>query len=114
MIAVHARPVVRHGPRFGSLQGIDTVFCSDLDDRGFDWVAEKIRARAGKGPVYLSVDIDVADPAFAPGTGTPEVSECVGGDEDGVRQDRLQMVPNIGSGKRPVLRCLGHHTIGAQ
>lgn len=27
----------------------------------------------GTGPVYLSLDIDVADPAFAPGTGTPEV-----------------------------------------
>jgi agmatinase len=27
---------------------------------------------AGDGPVYLSVDVDVLDPAFAPGTGTPE------------------------------------------
>ena len=50
-----------------------TIFCSELDDNGFDWVAEKIRGRVGTGPVYLSLDIDVADPAFAPGTGTPEV-----------------------------------------
>lgn len=50
-----------------------TVFCSELDDHGFDWVADKIRNRVGTGPVYLSLDIDVADPAFAPGTGTPEV-----------------------------------------
>lgn len=50
-----------------------TVFCSELDDHGFDWVADKIKSRVGTGPVYLSLDIDVADPAFAPGTGTPEV-----------------------------------------
>lgn len=54
-------------------QGMKTIFCSELDDNGFDWVADKIRNRVGTGPVYLSLDIDVADPAFAPGTGTPEV-----------------------------------------
>jgi agmatinase len=35
---------------------------------------ERVRARIGDGPVYLSFDIDVLDPAFAPGTGTPEVA----------------------------------------
>ena len=35
---------------------------------------ERARARAGDGPVYMSFDIDVLDPAFAPGTGTPEVA----------------------------------------
>lgn len=54
-------------------QGMKTVFCSELDDNGFEWVANKIRGRVGTAPVYLSLDIDVADPAFAPGTGTPEV-----------------------------------------
>ena len=34
---------------------------------------EVVRARAGTGPVYLSFDIDGLDPAFAPGTGTPEI-----------------------------------------
>ncbi|CAM9653905.1 unnamed protein product, partial [Scytosiphon promiscuus] len=53
--------------------GMKTIFCSELDDHGFDWVADKIKSRVGTGPVYLSLDIDVADPAFAPGTGTPEV-----------------------------------------
>ena len=33
-----------------------------------------VRARIGDGPAYLSFDIDVLDPAFAPGTGTPEVA----------------------------------------
>jgi agmatinase len=35
---------------------------------------ERVRARIGDRPVYLSFDIDVLDPAFAPGTGTPEVA----------------------------------------
>jgi arginase family enzyme len=29
--------------------------------------------KLGKGPVYITLDIDVVDPAFAPGTGTPQV-----------------------------------------
>ena len=45
----------------------------DLDRLGVDEVAGRVRARAGDAPVYLSVDIDVLDPAFAPGTGTPEM-----------------------------------------
>ena len=36
--------------------------------------AERVRARVGSGPVVLGFDIDVLDPAFAPGTGTPEVA----------------------------------------
>lgn len=35
---------------------------------------ELVRRRIGDGPVYMSFDIDVLDPAFAPGTGTPEVA----------------------------------------
>ena len=45
------------------------------DDYEFDGVAsivERMRARLHGGPVYVSVDIDVLDPAHAPGTGTPE------------------------------------------
>jgi agmatinase len=33
-----------------------------------------VRERVGDGPAYLSFDIDVLDPAFAPGTGTPEIA----------------------------------------
>jgi agmatinase len=36
-------------------------------------VAARIEATVGDAPVYLSFDIDVLDPAFAPGTGTPEI-----------------------------------------
>jgi guanidinobutyrase len=34
---------------------------------------EEVRAQLGPGPAYLSFDIDGVDPAFAPGTGTPEI-----------------------------------------
>jgi agmatinase len=46
----------------------------DVDAIGLDRIVEGIVAavRAADRPVYLSVDIDVLDPAFAPGTGTPE------------------------------------------
>jgi arginase family enzyme len=36
-------------------------------------VLEEVRQRIGDRPVYVTLDIDVVDPAFAPGTGTPEV-----------------------------------------
>jgi agmatinase len=45
---------------------------TELDGLGVSGVAERIRARVGDRPVYVSIDIDVLDPAFAPGTGTPE------------------------------------------
>jgi len=41
---------------------------------GVQHVVERIRERIGDHPVYLSVDIDVLDPAHAPGTGTPEIA----------------------------------------
>ena len=43
-----------------------------LDGAGLRPVLEAIRQRLGQRPVYLTLDIDVLDPAFAPGTGTPE------------------------------------------
>jgi agmatinase len=43
-----------------------------IDDRGAGAIAAEIREVVGAAPVYLSLDIDVLDPAFAPGTGTPE------------------------------------------
>ena len=42
------------------------------DGAGLDTVVQAIRARMGQQPCYLTLDIDCLDPAFAPGTGTPE------------------------------------------
>jgi agmatinase len=52
--------------------GFEIVTATDLDDEGARPIADRIRARAGDAPAYVSIDIDVLDPAFAPGTGTPE------------------------------------------
>jgi agmatinase len=52
--------------------GFAVVGSVEMDDLGARGVIERIRARVQDRPVYLSVDIDVLDPAFAPGTGTPE------------------------------------------
>jgi agmatinase len=53
-------------------QGITSLFAHDVMHRGIGAVVEDALAAVGDGPVYLSVDVDVLDPAFAPGTGTPE------------------------------------------
>ncbi|TRM59893.1 hypothetical protein BD626DRAFT_506782 [Schizophyllum amplum] len=52
--------------------GFQVISAEDLDDYGLETVVSTIRSRVGDGPVYLSLDIDVIDPAFAPATGTPE------------------------------------------
>lgn len=52
--------------------GFQVVSSAEMDDLGARGVCERIRDRIGDRPVYVSVDIDVLDPAFAPGTGTPE------------------------------------------
>ncbi|GAB97329.1 agmatinase [Kineosphaera limosa] len=52
--------------------GFQVVGSHQLDDMGAAGVAERIRARMGDRPIYVSIDIDVLDPAAAPGTGTPE------------------------------------------
>ena len=43
-----------------------------IDERGAAAIAAEVLQRVGSAAVYLSLDIDVLDPAFAPGTGTPE------------------------------------------
>jgi guanidinobutyrase / D-arginase len=52
--------------------GFEIVTAMDVLDEGRRAIADRIRGRLGDAPVYVSIDIDVLDPAFAPGTGTPE------------------------------------------
>ncbi len=52
--------------------GFTTVHCADIERHGVAAAIERMRERLGDAPVYVSVDIDVLDPAHAPGTGTPE------------------------------------------
>jgi agmatinase len=52
--------------------GFSVVSAPFFELEGVRAVVERLRSRVGDRPVYVSVDVDVLDPAFAPGTGTPE------------------------------------------
>jgi len=67
------------GPLYGEADltqdselGFQVITAPELEDLGVTGMIERIRQRVGSRPVYVSVDIDVLDPAHAPGTGTPE------------------------------------------
>jgi agmatinase len=61
-------------------RGITSLFMHDVRDRGIrDIVAQAVEV-VGPGPTYLTVDVDVLDPAFIPGTGTPEPGGMTAGD----------------------------------
>jgi agmatinase len=53
-------------------RGITSLFMHDVRELGIREVVGRALGVVGGGPVFMSVDIDVLDPAFAPGTGTPE------------------------------------------
>jgi len=52
--------------------GITSLFMHDVRDLGIREVVQRAIAAVGTGPTYLTVDVDVLDPGFVPGTGTPE------------------------------------------
>jgi agmatinase len=53
--------------------GFQIIRCSDLDVIGIPAAIQRVKDRLGDTPVYVSIDIDVLDPSYAPGTGTPEM-----------------------------------------
>ncbi|BEV16262.1 agmatinase [Herbaspirillum sp. DW155] len=59
--------------QWGVDQGFRLVQAEQCWHRSLTPLMEEVRAQMGSGPVYLSFDIDGIDPAWAPGTGTPEV-----------------------------------------
>jgi len=54
--------------------GFRVISCVDFDELGVPAIIERLREQIGDRPAYLSIDIDVLDPAFAPATGTPETA----------------------------------------
>lgn len=54
--------------------GFEVVLGDELRAMAPEAYGRRVRARVGDAPAYFSFDIDVLDPAFAPGTGTPEVA----------------------------------------
>ncbi|TDD96829.1 agmatinase [Actinomadura rubrisoli] len=75
----HSTHVGIRGPLYSRLDldeseklGFTAVHARDFARQPLDDIIGRVRARLGDRPVYVSVDIDVLDPAHAPGTGTPE------------------------------------------
>jgi guanidinopropionase len=57
---------------FSYESGMTVLHIEDVDRIGIDAVVKKAREVVGDGPTYISFDVDGLDPAFTPGTGTPE------------------------------------------
>jgi agmatinase len=76
--------------------GFEIIRSEEFLDRSVDDIAEQVRRRLGGGPVYVSIDVDVLDPAFAPGTGTPEVAGITTREMFGVLR-RLRGVNIVGA-----------------
>lgn len=73
MIGIRGSAYDREDRDFASAVGIRVIPVEELHARGASDVMAEARGRAGSAPTYVSYDIDFVDPAFAPGTGTPEV-----------------------------------------
>lgn len=74
MVQVGLRsPVGREVHDWTLARGVKMITAQDVHEVGPNAIADQIRQVIGEAPVYLSFDIDVLDPAFAPGTGTPEI-----------------------------------------
>ena len=58
---------------FSYESGMTVIHAEDFHRTGVDAVIAKTREVIGSGPVYVSLDVDGIDPAYAPGTGTPEI-----------------------------------------
>ncbi|MGI8921382.1 MAG: agmatinase [Solirubrobacteraceae bacterium] len=61
-------------------RGITSFFMHDVRQRGVAEVVRETISIVGNEPTFLSVDVDVLDPAYAPGTGTPEPGGMTAGD----------------------------------
>ena len=58
---------------FALLNGMRIIFIEELMDKGTDFAIQEARRVVGMGKTYISFDVDGIDPAYVPGTGTPEV-----------------------------------------
>ena len=61
-------------------RGVTSIFMHDIRELGITEVVARAKHVVQDGPVFMTVDVDVLDPAFAPGTGTPEPGGMTPGD----------------------------------
>jgi agmatinase len=102
-------------------QGVTSFFMHDVRDLGLGAVIARTIEHVGEGPVFVTVDIDVLDPAFAPGTGTPEPGgltslellgtvRAVGEQLEVVGADLVEIIP-AGVGSADVTALVGDRII---
>jgi len=72
-IGIRGAQTTTEGWDYSKDSGIRVVFMHELEEIGIGAVVEEARSTVGDGPTYISFDVDGLDPAYAPGTGTPEV-----------------------------------------
>lgn len=72
-IGIRGTQNISEGWDYSESTGMRVAFCDEVHERGPAALAEEARALVGDMPVYLTFDIDSLDPAYAPGTGTPEI-----------------------------------------
>lgn len=72
-IGIRGTAYDREDRDFAAANGIRIIPVEELHERGIPDVMAEAREILGEGPAYLTYDIDFVDPAFAPGTGTPEI-----------------------------------------
>ena len=78
-IGIRGAQNVSEGWDYSHESGMRVMFIEEVRERGIPAIVEEARSVLGDGPVYLTFDIDSIDPAFAPGTGTPEIAGLTSG-----------------------------------
>jgi guanidinopropionase len=72
-IGIRGAQNTQEGWDYSLESGMRLVFIEEFVEMGIEGVVNEVRRVVGEGPTYLSFDVDALDPAFTPGTGTPEV-----------------------------------------
>ncbi len=72
-IQIGIRGAAKYIWEFSEMSGMTVIEAADITEAAIPDIVRTAREVIGDGPTYLSFDIDSLDPAFAPGTGTPEV-----------------------------------------
>ena len=72
-IGIRGAQITTEGWDFSRDSGIRVLFMHEIEEMGVGAVIEEARRTVGDGPIYITFDVDGLDPAYAPGTGTPEV-----------------------------------------
>lgn len=72
-VQIGIRGSVEMSGEFSYESGMTVIHAEDIELEGIEAIIEKAKKVLGDKPVYVTIDVDGIDPAYAPGTGTPEV-----------------------------------------